>query len=139
MSDPARWGALNESEREVLRAAHVLRVAGLTPAPSVAAEPAYRRHMLELLERVGKCCAFLTDTDPPEAVIAMPEGWEVVDAIIPAGAVFLLHQGSNVMGFWRGHVHMGDNYLDDDFRVPESAVRALMLRAAGLRVEGPHD
>lgn len=121
MTDPARWSALNESERRLMRIARDCG-GGLAQATSVDL-------VLAALD--------LTDTDPPEAVIEMPEGWHEY-----RGGGFSCNAGTPSEELVMTDTYMGCvRYIDPDDRAADlpMAILALALRAAGWRVEGPRD
>lgn len=118
MTDPARWSSLNESEREVLRAA---REYPTNTARMVAASDA------------------LTSNDPPEAPIEMPKGWTDATAFgsLPRSSYLHCEYGRVAVrgGVFRVKTRINSGWSHDAMIPVE--VAAIALRSAGWRVEAP--
>lgn len=114
MTDPARWSALNESEREVLRAAQ-----------EYSWTHRYRR--------LEAACDTMTSDDPPPTPIEMPDGWKAGSYV--DDSVFWVNGFVRVAVDDAG-IYVGDSEAEEIPHMP-AAVLALALRSAGWRVEGP--
>lgn len=120
MTDPARWSALNESERALLRAALMYQREG----------GGSRTILAEKTGTLTRAAWSLTSDDPPAAPIEMPEGWTL-----------------DSLGARNGHPDNGVAYLPDTGEIQiahcgnalEAPVTAVVatLRSGGWRVEGP--
>lgn len=123
MSDPSRWSALNESEREVLRIAHSMR------------EPGRWLDSDMLIAAADE----ITSDDPPQGEIEMPVFWTFdCESGVPAwkhpNAVVLLaaNKRTAIVGRPQANGSPPRTWVHVDV-----APLALLLRSAGWRVEGP--
>jgi len=128
VTDPARWSALNESERALLLAALMYQREG----------GGSRTALAEKTGTLTRAAWSLTSDDPPEAPIEMPEGWRELSE--PCTTFVAQLRDELCVRTTTSREVIVSFVLDSGdvetwgLSVP---ILALALRSAGWRVEGP--